>query len=101
MSSHPTMLPPMTTASTADASASSLAQLLRSGASARDIEAHLDGLPAAERLSQVLAVTGRGVKRLYEAVAGGTPPTLEELIPANARETVIYEGRNSLAAFSR
>jgi hypothetical protein len=91
----------MTATSAADARASSLGHLLRSGASARDLEGHLDGLPAAERLEQVLAVTGRGVKRLYEAVAGGTPATLEELIPASTKEVVIYEGRNSLAAFSR
>ena len=51
----------------------------------------------------MLGVTGRGVGRLYEAVAGGAPPSLEELVPesAEAEGVLIYEGRNSLAAFSR
>lgn len=85
----------------AGSSSTSLARLLESGAGARDIEAHLDGLAAGARLAEVLAVTGRGVSRLYEAVAGGTPPSLEELIPEADQGVVIYEGRNSLLAFSR
>ena len=81
--------------------APSLARLLETQASAADIERHLDALDATARLEQVLAVTGRGVKRLYEAVEGGTPPTLEELVPSGTEGVIIYEGRNSLAAFSR
>src|SRR5262249_30032298 len=91
----------MTASSTTSESSKPLAHLLESGASAREIEAHLDALPPAARLEEVLAVTGRGVKRLYEAVEGGTPPPLEELIPQNTEGVLIYEGRNSLAAFSR
>src|SRR4051812_41079895 len=89
------------TTATAASPSSSLARLLESGAGPRDIESHLDGLGAEARLAEVLAVTGRGVKRLYEAARGGTPPTLEELAPQGADGVVIYEGRNSLAAFSR
>jgi hypothetical protein len=94
----------MAATTTTDAPSTSLARLLEGGAGARDIERHLDGLAPEARLADVLAVTGRGVKRLYEAVAGGTPPTLEELIPESAAgdgRVFIYEGRNSLAAFSR
>jgi hypothetical protein len=75
--------------------------LLESGASARDIEGYLDALAPAARLDEVLGITGRGVKRLYEAVADGTPPSLEELLPPGTDGVLIYEGRNSLAAFSR
>jgi hypothetical protein len=82
-------------------SSSSLASLLEGGGSARDIESHLDGLSSAARLAQVLAVTGRGVRRLYDAVAGGPVPSLDELVPPATEGVVIYEGRNSLAAFSR
>lgn len=97
------MLPRMADTSTSEgsAAATSLAQMLDAGAPARDIEACLDGLSAAARLEEVLAVTGRGVKRLYDAVAGGTPPTLDELVPPGTEGARIYEGRNSLAAFSR
>jgi hypothetical protein len=88
------------TSTIAGSSSSVLARLLESGAHARDIETHLDGLSASARVAEVLAVTGRGVKRLYEAATAGTP-TLEELIPQTASSVVIYEGRNSLPAFSR
>jgi hypothetical protein len=89
------------TSTAASASASTLARLLQTGASARDIDAHLDALAPAARLEQVLAVSGRGVKRLYDAVAGGTPPSLEEMVPEGHQGTRIFEGRNSLAAFTR
>ncbi len=98
------MLPGMSATTTAGASPASLARLLEGGAGARDIERHVDGLAPEARLAEVLGVTGRGVRRLYDAVAGGTPPTLEELIPESAGadgRVLIYEGRNSLAAFSR
>jgi hypothetical protein len=78
-----------------------LGQMLETPAPAREIEAYLDGLASEARLAEVLGITGRGVKRLYEAVEGGTPPTLEDLVPAGTEGVLIYEGRNSLAAFSR
>ena len=90
-----------TPATAVSASTPTLALLLQKGAGARDIEGHLDGLASAARLEQVLAVTGRGVKRLYDAVAKGAPPSLDELIPEAHEGTRIYEGRNSLAAFTR
>lgn len=75
--------------------------MLETAASAAEIERHLDALDPEARLAEVLAVTGRGVKRLYEAVAGGSTASLEELIATGTEGVVIYEGRNSLAAFSR
>lgn len=97
------MLPGMATTSPSEGSATptSLARLLDADGSARDIESCLDVLSPAARLEEVLAVTGRGVKRLYDAVAGGAAPTLDELLPVGTEGARIYEGRNSLAAFSR
>ncbi|APR83781.1 Hypothetical protein A7982_09130 [Minicystis rosea] len=90
-----------TSAPAASSASTSLDGLLEGRASASEIEAYLDGLAPAARLEEVLAVTGRGVKRLYEAVEGSSPPSLEELVPTGTEGVLIYEGRNSLAAFSR
>ncbi len=38
-------------------------------------------LSAPERVDQVLRITGRGVKRLYDAVADAPPASLDELVP--------------------
>jgi hypothetical protein len=90
-----------TSPSAAADSSTSLARLLEGRGSAAEIERYLDGLAPAARLEEVLAVTGRGVKRLYEAVADGAAASLEELVPTGTEGVLIYEGRNSLAAFSR
>ncbi|MFO0759452.1 MAG: hypothetical protein U0359_23375 [Byssovorax sp.] len=92
-------MPAATAASTA--TSATLTQMLRDGAAAGEIERHLDALAPDARLAEVLAVTGGGVKRLYEAVKGAPTVTLEEFLPASHAGTLIYEGRNSLAAFSR
>ena len=48
------------------------------------------------------AIKGSRVKALYDAVAGAPPATLDELVPpSSAGTTLIYEGRNSLALFTR
>src|SRR5690349_20713477 len=91
----------MAAATTTQGSATSLARLLDAGASPKDIEQYLDGLPVQDRVAEVLGITGRGVGRLYDAVAGGTPPSLDEFVPPNSKVTIIYEGRNSLPLFSR
>lgn len=82
--------------------APSLNAMLRSGATAAQIESYLDALPYEERLREVLAVKGSGVKRLYDAVASARPLTSDEVVPASAKvgETFIWEGRNSLPLFS-
>jgi hypothetical protein len=90
----------MTVSSTSTGS-QSLARLLIDGARSREIEAFLDGLSPDERLREVLAITGRDVGRLYDAVADAPTCTLEEFMPENTRGIRIYEGRNSLPLFSR
>ena len=80
-----------------------LTDLLKRGARHREISAYLDALPAAERLEQVLAVTGSAVGKLYDAVADAPQITVAEFCPPDLSEsrTLIYEGRNSLPSFSR
>jgi hypothetical protein len=78
-----------------------LAALLRSGATRRAIESHLDGLAPYARVEQVTSVGGHLVGKLYDAVAGGEPLTLEDFVPRGENGTVIFEGKNSLPAFSR
>ena len=95
------ILPRMTATAAATGSARSLSALLRGGASSREMAEHLDGLSSAARLEQVLAITGGGVGKLYAAVADAPTVTPEEFLPPSTKGTLIYEGRNSLAAFSR
>lgn len=94
------MLRAMTAAQSAQA-AVPLRNLLDARAPSREMEAFLDGLTPEARVQEVLRVTGSGVKRLYDAVADAPPLTLEELVPQGAKDTVIYQGRNSLPLFSR
>jgi hypothetical protein len=86
---------------TAQASSRSLAALLAEGAPYAEISSHLDGLSPEARLAEVLGITGKRVGKLYEAVAGGPTVTLDEMVAPGEKGTVIYEGRNSLPAFSR
>jgi hypothetical protein len=78
-----------------------LQDLLTRRASQKTIEAHLDALLPRERLDAVLAVTGAQVGKLYDAVLGSRPLTLEDFVPPGETGTIIFEGRNSLPAFSR
>lgn len=72
------------------------------GARGADIARHLDALDPDEKLRQVLAVKGKWVKALYDAAAGNPPATLDEFVPPSSKgTTLIYEGRNSLAMFTR
>jgi len=91
----------MPAATAASSTSATLSTLLRTGAPAKEIEAYLDGLSAAARVAEVLGITGSGVKRLYEAVKGAPTVSIEEFLPKSHRGTLIYEGRNSLVAFSR
>lgn len=79
----------------------SLLALLAGGASRETIAQFLDALPAGDRLAQVISVRGSKVGRLYEAVGGGPALTLNDFVPPGDQGTVIFEGRNSLPAFSR
>jgi hypothetical protein len=84
------------------AAPATLRALLQGEASAADITRHLDALDPAARLAEVLAVKGKWVKALYDRMADGPVLSLEEFVPrATAGATLIYEGRNSLAMFTR
>jgi hypothetical protein len=95
------MLATMTATTSTASAATSLRRLLSDRASAAEITRFLDGLSPSQRVEEVLSVTGGGVKRLYNAMAGAPPASLDELIPPDETGTLIYEGRNSLPMFSR
>lgn len=78
----------------------SLSALVASSAGHEAIAAHLDGLTPYQRNQDVLALSGKEVGKLYEAVKGAPRLTQEEIVPKGERGTVIFEGRNSLPAFS-
>jgi hypothetical protein len=80
-----------------------LTALLDGGATYPAISAHLDALSAADRLEQMLAVTGSRVGKLYAAVADGPAIVIDDFFPPETPDgvTIIYEGRNSLAMFTR
>ncbi len=82
-------------------SKNTLADLVRHRATRDEIASHLDALAPGERLEQVTALGGSAVGRLYDAVGGGAPLTLEDFVPEGETRTVIFEGKNSLPAFSR
>src|SRR2546425_13155215 len=69
----------------------------------RAITAFLDGLSHVERVEAMRALGGARLQaRLYAAVAGAPRVTLTDLVPPDApplRE-VIFEGKNSLPAFT-
>ena len=91
----------MTTA--AAATATSLRDLLRQGASRDMIATFLNGLSGGERVEQALSPRGREVAKLYSAVAGGPVTAVADFAPKDiaAETTIIFEGRNSLPTFSR
>ena len=91
----------MAAVTTASGSHRSLSTLISSRASYREISSYLDGLSAAARSEEVLSITGSAVRRLYDAVVDAPTVTLEEFLPTSMKGTLIYEGRNSLVAFTR
>ena len=95
------ILPRMAAVTTAAGSPRSLWTLISSRASYQEISSYLDGLSAAARVKEVLSITGSGVGRLYAAVIDAPTVTPEEFLPPSTKGTLIYEGRNSLVAFSR
>jgi hypothetical protein len=79
----------------------SLHRLLAERAPSKEIASYLDGLSGQARVEEVLSITGKGVGRLYDAVEDAPALSIEELVPANTKGTLIYEGRNSLPLFTR
>ncbi|MCC6647140.1 MAG: hypothetical protein IT374_16400 [Polyangiaceae bacterium] len=90
-------------AASASVSSRSLREVVDGGGTYADISALLDAQEPAARLAEVLSITGARVGKLYAAVADGPKMTMEDFFPASVPdgETLIYEGRNSLAAFTR
>lgn len=88
---------------TATASATSLRELLRQGATRRAIADFLNGLSPEARVEEALSLGGSEVGRLYAAVEGGRELLVTDFVPAHAERgaTIIFEGRNSLPLFSR
>lgn len=82
---------------------SNLSSLLEHGAPAIDIAAYLHALEPAKRVQAALALRGRQLRRLYEAVAGADSLTLADVVPPTTPlgASITFEGRNSLPAFSR
>src|SRR4051812_8081297 len=76
-------------------------QLVRDRASAAELASHLDALSPDERVEQVIAVKGRTLAKLWHLVEGAAPLSLDEMVPPAETGTRIYEGRNSLPAFTR
>jgi hypothetical protein len=76
--------------------AGSFADLIRGGASRDAIAGYLDGLSSRERVAEVRTIGHGLVGKLYDAVAGSEPLTLNDLVPEGETGTVIFEGKNSL-----
>jgi len=79
---------------------SSLADLIKAGRGPDELEEHLNGLSAAERVEQSRALSPKLQRALWVACEGRAP-TLEQIVPAGsaAGEQVIHFGRNTLPAF--
>ncbi|HTJ84890.1 MAG TPA: hypothetical protein VL400_24400 [Polyangiaceae bacterium] len=88
-------------AATLVSSSTTLVDLVRRRARREEIAAYLDDLSHAARLEAVIAVGGSLVGRLYDAVGGGPALTLDDFVPPGETGTVIFEGKNSLPAFTR
>lgn len=84
------------------ATVTTLTDLLRDRAPRDSIHAFLDALPPIDRVDMVMGLRGRDVGRLYRAMAGGRVTTVEDFVPASTptERTVIFQGRNSLPAFT-
>jgi hypothetical protein len=80
-----------------------LSQLVNGVADRATIAAFLDGLASGQRVAAIRALSGARVQaRLWAAVADAPRVTLADLVPTDASPLaeVIYEGKNSLLAFT-
>jgi hypothetical protein len=81
-----------------------LATLLSTeGVTQPQLAAHLDALDADGRVREIRALSGPLQKRLWEVCANAPAFTVDDLVPPSLGEgkTVIWAGKNSLAAFTR
>lgn len=74
-----------------------LVELVREKTEISAIEAHLDGLPHADRKAQVEALSSKDLAGLY-TLADGRHPDLDFFVPADvpAGQEVVHHGKNSL-----
>ncbi len=84
------------------AASNNLRGLLAGGAAREQIAEHLNALGSRERMNQALSLSGKELGLLYDACGGGPELTLEDIVPTEVpnEATVIWEGRNSLPAFT-
>lgn len=73
-------------------------ELVREGRSADEIAARLDGLPAQQRVDEVMALPGGLQAKLFGLVEGRALK-LDDFVDVSG-ETVIYELKNSLPVFN-
>lgn len=66
------------------------------------VAAHLDSLPASDRVAQVRSIGKKGQARLWDAVAAFRPERLDDLVPPGIEPLVgvTHHGKNSLPLFS-
>ncbi|MEQ9500763.1 MAG: hypothetical protein RIT81_28080 [Deltaproteobacteria bacterium] len=76
----------------------SFTELVRGGSTAEEIAAHLDGLSAAQRVEEVLALPGGLQEKLWKIVEGQRVE-LDQIVDVEG-ETLIYELKNSLPLFN-
>jgi hypothetical protein len=78
-----------------------LTDLVRRAADAKLIGEHLDALPQARRIEEVMALSASDQKSLYELAATAPPVDFEFFVPADVPDghEVVHYGRNSLPAF--
>lgn len=77
----------------------SLIELVEKDAPLKDISAHLDSLAAPDRIGQVRVMGHRDQEKLWKIAKGGAPVELSTFVDST-ESTVIYEGKNTLPAFS-
>ncbi|MBM4376145.1 MAG: hypothetical protein FJ095_13770 [Deltaproteobacteria bacterium] len=85
-----------------EAASTSLRSLLGERASQERISTFMESLSLEARREQATSLRGKEVAALYTACAGSGTPTLEDIVPSALGDdrTVIFQGRNSLPAFT-
>ena len=101
--SMPTPASSSSSSATSASASGGLGALVDGGGTYKGISAHLDALDPGTRLAHVLAVTGKRVGKLYDAVSDAPPIAVDDFFPPDTPDgkTLIFEGRNSLPLFSR
>ena len=81
---------------------SRLSELIQGGAVLEDIARHLDAFGSVSKRQEVLSLRRDDQFKLFELAAQGARLAPEELVPGGSKEVeLLFEGRNSMPAFSR